>query len=281
MNFKKKCINFKKNAKEFGYELKLTHVQELLAKYEGFSNRHALLNSQNDINKNEDKKEYFYEIHVFYGMDDGYSVAYRSLTPFQKYGGVIDEEAVIEKIKQINLLADEDDYSKIDRIEEIDRKEWEYFTDYNEKQIECYNCNQLWDDDSIQNTEPQRKEVICKKCYSNEIKMFISTDDGYFDFVETYINDEYMKWAIDNDREFIDMLLDGFYGPDSHTDVLLYNSDTPTAKSINNYVETINSVRDTSLGDELVGFSVTVDEDSFLKWKENNKWLLSQKGFDV
>jgi len=46
MDFKKKCIQFKKNAKEFGYDLKLTHVQELLSKLEGFENRHAKLASE-------------------------------------------------------------------------------------------------------------------------------------------------------------------------------------------------------------------------------------------
>ena len=51
MDFKKKCIQFKKNAKEFGYDLKLTHVQELLSKLEGFENRHAKFASDTAENK--------------------------------------------------------------------------------------------------------------------------------------------------------------------------------------------------------------------------------------
>lgn len=40
---KKKSYALKDRAKELGYDLKLTHCQELVAQVEGFNNRHALL----------------------------------------------------------------------------------------------------------------------------------------------------------------------------------------------------------------------------------------------
>lgn len=43
---KEKSYLLKDRAKELGYDLKLTHCQELVAKLEGFSNRHALLTSE-------------------------------------------------------------------------------------------------------------------------------------------------------------------------------------------------------------------------------------------
>jgi len=43
MDFKKTALNLKHRAQELGYDLKLTHAQELLAATQGFANRHAAL----------------------------------------------------------------------------------------------------------------------------------------------------------------------------------------------------------------------------------------------
>ena len=164
MDFKKQCIQFKKNAKELGYELKLTHVQELLSKLEGFSNRHAKL--AQDSKKVKTKKK------------------------------------------------------------------------------------------------------------SSGVKMYINTDDYAFDlFLE--IDQEYMLWSVENDRWFIDMILEGDYGPDSHTDNLLHNIDDQKLDDVKNYLSVMQKAN------KLVGFSISIDEDSFLQWKKKNFTLLQDKGYFV
>lgn len=164
MDFKKQCIQFKKNAKELGYDLKLTHVQELLSKLEGFSNRHA-------------------------------------------------------------KLAQDSTKAKINKT-------------------------------------------------SSGIKMYINTDDYVFDLF-LVISQEYMLWAVDNDRGFIDMMLEGDYGPDIHTDNLLYNIDDPKLNDIKNYLSVMQKAN------KIVGYSVSIDKDSFVKWKQKNLTLLQDKGFFV
>lgn len=164
MDFKKQCIQFKKNAKKLGYNIKLTHIQELLAQMEGFSNRHGKLAS---ISKN--------------------------------------------------------------------------------------------------------KKAIKK---SSGIKIDLCTDDFLYDFC-IEIDQEYMLWALDNDRGFIDMILEGDYGPDAHTDNLLYNMTNPELDDVKNYLTLMGKIN------KPVGFSITIDTDTFLKWKKQNFTLLQDKGYFV
>lgn len=279
MDFKKKCVNFKKNAKEFGYNLKLTHVQELLAKYEGFENRHAFLAKKKEtkIKKTEKKKdEYFYEIHVFYSSDEGYSVGFRSLEDLS-ISGEPDYDAILEKASEVEILAENGDYKQVDYIREIDRKEWEFFTNHNKNKTECQTCHQYFDNEYMVQTPNSRLDKICTTCYDKEIKINISTDDGFFHYVETYIDKEYIEWALEENKGFIEMLLDGEFGPDSHTDPLLHDTESPTAKHIAEYVSIINSNPDR----EGTGYSVYIDEDSFNKWKDRNRRRLSDLGFNV
>jgi hypothetical protein len=279
MDFKKKCINFKKNAKEFGYDLKLTHVQELLAKYEGYENRHALLSSLkskvNESTSNSNPEYYYFDIHVFFGVDEGYSIGYRSKKPY-KINGEIDDGALLVDLEKLNLFVDKEDISSVDYIADITEDEWKDLTSYNDNKLECYTCKQLYNPEDVKSTNPDRKDVVCKNCYSNEVKMFISTDDNYFNHVETYIDTEYLDWAINDNRGFIEMLIDGYYGPDSHTDQLLFDTNSPTAKQIANYIESVNSVRKNN---DLIGYSISVDEDSFKKWLKENRSRLTYKGF--
>lgn len=76
------------------------------------------------------------------------------------------------------------------------------------------------------------------------------------------------------------MLIDGDYGPDSHTDNLLYNVDNPLIQNISSYLDAVNkSKRDN--GEGLIGYSITVDEDSFKNWIEQNQVRLSDKGYFI
>ena len=50
MSFKEKSKKLQRRAKEFGYDIKLTHAQEILAYIEGLSNRHVALNKEKIIN---------------------------------------------------------------------------------------------------------------------------------------------------------------------------------------------------------------------------------------
>ena len=229
MDFKKKCINFKKNAKEFGYELKLTHVQELIAKYEGFENRHAILkntkkqsNSQHEIDllikslknirqsslpktqeyidgilntydNNENEKEYedkgfFYEIHVFYSHDEGYSTVLRSLEKMN-VNGEADYDEVLKRASELDLLEYDGDYKQVDYVREIDYYEYLSFIGEN-KNIECFTCKQHHTPEEIQKTKGFRIDTVCKDCYKKEVKVYLTTDDKYFDSEEAMLSQE-------------------------------------------------------------------------------------------
>lgn len=166
MDIKKKCINFKKNAEKLGYKLKLTHVQELIAKYEGFENRHALFNSSQTKEKKESKKKdwFYYEVHVFFGRDEGYSVTFRTKEKMEVSNGILDEDRIIEKVEELDLLQEDGDYKNIDRVSEIEKDDWIFFSNYNENQIECQSCRQFYDQDFITN----RGYSICKNCEKNK-----------------------------------------------------------------------------------------------------------------
>lgn len=273
MDFKKKCINFKKSAKNFGYEIKLTHVQELLAKYEGFENRHALLKSlssnEKKVIKRETKDYYYFDVHVAFGGMDGYSYAYRSKDAMFKENGEVDFEKIVKKIKNLGLL-NEGDYKYIDSINEIDEGSWKSLSNYDDSKIECVACNQLYYSSELSCHKKDRLEVCCDSCEKNEVKMFISTDDGEFYYVETFIDNDYLEWAIKENTELLSLLSQGFLGPDSYTDSLLFESSSPTARNIANYLETINNSRRGRLHVDLVGYSVYVDEDSFKNWAKRN-----------
>lgn len=273
MDFKKKCINFKKNAKEFGYDLKLTHVQELLSKYEGYENRHALLSSLKEKKNKVKEKWYYFDVHVFYGRDEGYSVGIRSKKNW-KIGGAVDQDGILEWIEKKELM-DKGDLSCVDYVNEISEEDWKWLTSYNDEKIECYHCKQLYDKERIVKTETTRTDIICDTCYDNEVKVYISTDDSYFDYVETYLSEEYLNWSMDNDLDMIDNLVNGFYGPDYHTDNILYNAKTPETKRILKYVEYQNESPNKEVS---TGYSVVVDEKSFQKWKNKNLSKLKRKG---
>lgn len=281
MDLKKKCIHFKKQAKEFGYDLKLTHVQELIAKYEGYENRHALLSSlkEGKKTKKETKKQewYYFEIHVFHGRDEGYSIGFRSKESF-KIGGDIDEDSILKEVERFELLQYKSEIREVDYIQDISEEEWKWFSNYNDSKIECYSCKQLYDSSEIQGTDSSRREVTCKTCYKNEIKINVSTDDGEYDYVETFISEEYMQWALKEKSGFIEELLNKNYGPDYHTDNLLYDTNSPTLKRISDYLSSYNSTRNKN---EVIGYSIYVDEDSFQKWVKINKINLMKNGYDL
>ena len=70
--------------------------------------------------------------------------------------------------------------------------------------------------------------------------------------------------------------MSGKYGPDSETDNLFLEASDSTSKNILNYIENINKTK--SPFEDLVGFSVEVDKESFLRWvKENRKILIKNK----
>lgn len=55
MDFKKSAINLKTRAKELGYEIKLTHAQELVATTQGHKSRHSAIKSNIPVNNEEIK----------------------------------------------------------------------------------------------------------------------------------------------------------------------------------------------------------------------------------
>lgn len=163
-SFKKQCINFKKQAKEFGYNMKLTHIQEIMARVNGFENRHA----------------------------------------------------VLSQVKEYTL---------------------------------------------------------------STVKILITTDDYHADQKEDFLTNDLLEYLLDNERGVLEMLIDGDYGPDSHTDILFNNNQTKTCKDIENYLEMKNKTR--GLSEDLCGYSIVVDDKSFREWAMNNRKLLSDKGFLV
>lgn len=281
MDFKKKCIHFKKQAKEFGYDLKLTHVQELIAKYEGYENRHALLSSLKEGKKTKKETKnpewYYFEVHVFHGRDEGYSVGFRSKESF-KIGGEIDEDAILKEVDRFELLQHESDIRDVDYVREISEEDWKWFTNYNDSKVECHTCKQLHESSEIQGTHSSRLDVVCKTCFKNEVKINISTDDDAFNYVETYLEDEYLQWSLKENQGFIDELLNDNYGPDYHTDSLLTDLNNPVTNNVSEYLSAYNKSRS---GNDIIGYSITVDKDSFQKWVERNKINLMKNGYDL
>lgn len=110
-------------------------------------------------------------------------------------------------------------------------------------------------------------DVCCTSCYDNSIKISISTDNGEFNNVETFIDNDYLDWSMKNNKVMLSLLNQGLFGQYYHTDPLLFNIiSSPTAKNISNYIETINNHRRGRSHSNLVGYSVCIDEDSFNAW---------------
>lgn len=59
MDFKKAALNLKSRAKELGYEIKLTHAQELTAIANGHKTRHSAIKSNIPVNNEEIKPNTF------------------------------------------------------------------------------------------------------------------------------------------------------------------------------------------------------------------------------
>lgn len=73
MESKKQARTLQKAAKEFGYEIKLTHAQEILAKVKGFENRHALFENDTKVTLIKKDQTFYYEICVLLEKGQDYS----------------------------------------------------------------------------------------------------------------------------------------------------------------------------------------------------------------
>lgn len=169
MEIKKKCINFKKNAKELGYDLKLTHVQELIAKYEGFKNRHAMFKAQEESRDKQvlnTPKWYYYELHVFFGRDEGYTTGFRSKEDFKVGNSMLDETAILLQAEEYAIFQDEGDSRYVDQIEQVEEKDWKWLLDDGQNK-DCKSCEQLFIPSNMHDDD------ICKNCYKKLVKIYI------------------------------------------------------------------------------------------------------------
>lgn len=118
MESKKQAKQLKTFAKEFGYDIKLTHAQEIIAKMSGFRNRHAMFSNETS---NKEERIFYYEIHVFAGRKDSYSKFFESKEKFDFEGDI-----VYHAIH--NGILDKEDYDYVDYSQEIDKEEYERAT---------------------------------------------------------------------------------------------------------------------------------------------------------
>ena len=177
MDFKKKCIKIKKEAKKLGYDIKLTHIQEIMARVEGFSSRHAKLKNKKDndsksldpfvynvpllgnpgLGKSAIVKAapdyYYYDVHVFYSMDDGYSTFVKSKKELMDY-------------EAINLAFDlgfleEGDIKQVSYVEEMTKEDYENALGPDRLKHECTVCDNNYPDGDGHKVD---KKFICYNC---------------------------------------------------------------------------------------------------------------------
>lgn len=60
-------------------------------------------------------KNFFYDVHVFYSRQDGYSVPVKSEWP-------LDEDEAIDLVNEKRLLTEDGDANLVDYVEEIDEE---------------------------------------------------------------------------------------------------------------------------------------------------------------
>jgi hypothetical protein len=160
MESKKQARTLQKAAKEFGYEIKLTHAQEILAKVKGFENRHALFKSE-ETTASQDKLQeglldflaqktklgdpsvvktesltklfnydhlltrtqmFYFEVHIFFSRKEGYSKYFSS-------DKMLTEEEIITEAINKNII-DSDDAKYVDYTEEISESEYKEAMNY-------------------------------------------------------------------------------------------------------------------------------------------------------
>lgn len=268
MDFKKFAISVKKELKNLGYDdMKLTHVQEAIARSKGYKSRHALLKElkEGKSEKPTTDEWNYYEVHVFQGRNDGYSVYFRAK---EKWSTTLNEDDIIDRAIQLKLLEYDGDASDIDYVKNVDKDTWEWFAEP-KTNIECQNCNQYV---SKNHGKYQNEIFICNNCLDNQVTAYISTDDYQFDLVPFDIRFYLDECINDKSNDFIELFAEGHTSPGHETDYLYYNlqESNPVLNEISEYLNIVNNSR--GLGRDPIGFSVSVDDNSFHKWYNVNKF---------
>ena len=263
MDYKKKSKQLKKEAEKLGYEIKLTHAQEILARLMGHKSRHSVLEAikngkslvspfSQEINKNSKKEYFYYEVHVFYSTNNGFSVFFRNKEELTM------EDDVISKAYDLGLI-DEVDMEHVDYVlDDMSKQDYERVIGYHtgHRDTHCNFCDQHYSKSFF--SKGKDSESKCNYCIEREVVAYISTDDSRYDYniydVRKDLEEHYLAKT-----GCVQEIAEGNYGPDSHTDNLLYNSSNKLVRDVEEYLNVVNK-------SGTVGFGITIDEESFKKW---------------